>query len=75
MKQQAKEQIEKKGYFMQIKSISGEPLTKPLKWRVNGKMKEWVRKTNCFKIPVKHGLYTYDYITESNINLFEGFAK
>jgi len=34
----------------------------PLKWRRNGKTKVWVRKPQAFRIPVKWGLKTYDYI-------------
>lgn len=39
------------------------------RWKVNGK--PVIRKrANTFKIPVKHGLYSYGYITESNCHEF-----
>jgi len=41
-----------------------------VRWRVNGKVKTWKTRPNEFKIPVKHGMYDYGYITEKNINMF-----
>jgi len=38
-------------------------------WRVNGKVKTWARSPGKVQVPVKHGLYTYDYVTESNMHL------
>lgn len=38
------------------------------KWRVNGKVKTWKRDTSRVQVPVKHGLYRYDYITELSLN-------
>jgi len=37
------------------------------KWKVNGKVKTWKKDLNRIKVPVKYGLYNYDYITEDNI--------
>lgn len=37
------------------------------KWRVNGKVKIWKRNPNKIRIPIKYGLYSYDYITESDL--------
>lgn len=37
------------------------------RYKVNGKVKTWKRDINRVKIPVKHGLYTYGYITEDDI--------
>lgn len=34
----------------------------PIRWRRNGKTKTWVRKPTAFRIPVKWGLRSYDYI-------------
>lgn len=34
------------------------------RWRVNGKNQ---RKT-ILKLPIKHGLYAYGYLTEENLN-------
>jgi hypothetical protein len=44
--------------------------SKCLLWRVNGKIKTWKRNPERFKIPVKHGLWIYSYITENNIQSF-----
>lgn len=39
------------------------------KWKVNGKVQTWKRDPLRVKIPVKYGLYRYDYITESELHL------
>lgn len=44
---------------------------KPAKWRANGQCKTWKRSPERFKLPIKHGLYNYGYITEENAHLFE----
>lgn len=49
----------------------------PQRWRVNGKPKTWKRSPDRVKVPVKHGLYTYGYITEDNlriVNLGDGLV-
>lgn len=38
----------------------------PLRVRVNGATKTWKTRPTEFKIPVKYGLYSYGYITDSN---------
>lgn len=38
-------------------------------WRRNGKTKTWVTRPDEFRIPVKYGLYAYDYIDETNGSL------
>ncbi len=35
-----------------------------VRWRVNGKVKTWKRSPNRVKVPVKHELWGYDYLTE-----------
>jgi len=45
-------------------------LSKPIKWRVNGKIKLWKRDVTRFSIPIKHGLYDYAYLTNENACLF-----
>ena len=37
------------------------------RWRVNGKVKTWVTRPNEVRVPVKHGLYAYDYVTQDNV--------
>lgn len=43
----------------------------PSRWKVTGKVKTWVRSPNRVRVPVKHGLYNYDYIDETNLHLVE----
>jgi hypothetical protein len=38
----------------------------PLRARVNGKCRTWVRKPDEFSLPIKHGLREYGYIDEIN---------
>jgi hypothetical protein len=40
------------------------------RWRVNGKPKTWKRNPRRVKVPVKHGLWSYGYITENNLHFF-----
>lgn len=42
----------------------------PLRVRVNGKVQTWIRKPERVKIPVKHGLRNYGYITEYDLDYF-----
>lgn len=39
------------------------------RWKVNGKVKTWKTRPNEVKIPVKHGLYAYDYVTQNDLHL------
>ena len=39
------------------------------RWRVNGKVQTWKRSPERVRIPVKHGLYAHDAITESELAL------
>jgi len=41
----------------------------PQRWRVNGQVKTWKRSPNRVRVPVKYGLYGYDYLTESDLHL------
>jgi hypothetical protein len=43
----------------------------PQRWRVNGKVKTWKRSPERVQVPVKHGLRTFDYITETCLHLVE----
>ena len=40
----------------------------PQRWKVNGKVKTWKRDINRIEIPLKHGLYSYDYLTQDDLN-------
>ena len=41
----------------------------PQRWRVNGKVKTWKRDKGRIRVPLKHGLYDYDYLTQDDLNL------
>jgi len=34
----------------------------PQRWKVNGKVKLWKRDPTRFRVPIKHGLYSYNCI-------------
>ena len=54
-----------------LKQVASYQLDKPINWRANGKCKTWKRSPERFQLPIKHGLYSYGYITEENAHLFE----
>ena len=39
------------------------------RWKVTGRVKTWKREPEKVKIPVKHGLYVYGYVTENDLNI------
>ena len=41
----------------------------PQRWKVNGQVKTWKKSPEKVKVPVKHGMYGYDYITEDELHL------
>ena len=41
----------------------------PQRWKVNGQVKTWKRSLNKVKVPLKHGLYTYGYLTEDVLSV------
>lgn len=41
----------------------------PQRWRVNGAVKTWKRSPERVQVPLKHGLYDYDYLTEDELHL------
>ena len=40
------------------------------RWRVNGKTKLWKTRPNEIRIPLKHGLYDYGYLTHRDLDCF-----
>jgi hypothetical protein len=36
------------------------------RWKVSGAIQLWKRDANRIRVPLKHGLYAYDAITESD---------
>lgn len=59
------------GFNAMCPSDTPTPLAKPIKWRVNGKIKTWKREPERFQLPIKHGLYSYAYLTNENAHLFQ----
>jgi len=39
------------------------------RWKVNGQVKTWKTRPDEVKIPVKYGLYAYDYVTHQDLEL------
>jgi len=52
-------------YHMSKRNADGTPQ----RWRINGKPKIWKRNPDRVQIPVKHGLYSYDYLTQDDLHL------
>lgn len=44
-------------------------------WRRNGATKLWKTRPTEFRIPVKFGLRTYDYITQTDLHRFHTAAE
>lgn len=40
------------------------------RWKVNGEVQRWKKDPDRIRIPLKHGLYSYDAVT--NINFHNG---
>jgi hypothetical protein len=43
----------------------------PMRVKVNGMVKLWKRSPDRIKVPVKHGMYDYAYITEHYFKYWE----
>jgi hypothetical protein len=41
----------------------------PQRWRVNGKPQVWKRTPSRVRVPLKYGLYSYDAIDETTLDL------
>jgi hypothetical protein len=39
------------------------------RWKVNGRVKTWKTRPEQVRVPVKHGLYSHDYITEHELSI------
>ena len=42
----------------------------PQRWRVNGQVKVWRRSPERVQVPLKRGLWEYDYLTEDSLNAY-----
>lgn len=38
------------------------------RWKVNGKIRTWKTMPNRIYVPLKHGLYSYDHLDETDFN-------
>ena len=47
----------------------------PMRWRVNGKVKTWKRDPDRVQVPIKHGLWDHDYLTETSLDLVSSTEK
>lgn len=52
-------------HHVQFKNADGTPQ----RWKVNGQVKTWKTRPDEVRIPIKHGLYSYDYLTHANLYL------
>jgi len=41
----------------------------PQRWRVNGVPKTWKTRPTHVRVPIKHGLWDYDYLTQDDLDL------
>ena len=41
------------------------------RWKVNGEPKIWEKEPKRVRVPIKHGLYAYDYLTEADLQDFK----
>lgn len=41
------------------------------RWKVNGKPKTWKRDKGRVRVPIKHGMWDYDYLTEKELELVD----
>ncbi len=39
------------------------------RWKVNGKVKTWKRSPERVEVPLKHGLYNYDRLSERELEV------
>lgn len=53
------------GQFVYLRDMG-----KPVRARVNGQVKTWKRSPERVQVPLKHGLYEFGYLTESNLERF-----
>jgi len=50
--------------------IRGGKTLQQIRFRRNGKTKTWVTRPDEFRVPIKHGLREYGYITQTNAKDF-----
>jgi hypothetical protein len=50
--------------------VNGRGRPRVERWRSNGQCKLWKTRPGEFRLPIKHGLYAYSYLTEVNAEAF-----
>jgi len=45
------------------------------RWRINGMVKTWKTRPKEFRVPIKYGLYDYNYLTHINASRFDLVEK
>jgi hypothetical protein len=40
----------------------------PQRWRVNGKPQTWKTQPHKVRVPIKHGMYDFDYLTQDDLD-------
>lgn len=43
------------------------------RWKVNGKPKTWKTRPDEVRVPLKHGLYAFDYLDQDSLELVSLF--
>ena len=43
----------------------------PVRWRVNGATKVWKTRPGHFRVPLKHGMWDYDYVDQDTAGMLE----
>ena len=66
----AKEEVLKLGYNDVLHYCEKNSQGGCERWKINGKVKRWKRQPNRFEVPIKHGLYSYGYLRNSNVDFF-----
>lgn len=51
-------------------TVDRNTLGLPKKFKVNGQVKTWKTMPERVKVPLKHGLYVFGYLTEENLKFF-----
>jgi len=53
-------------YHMKRMNVDGSPE----RWAVNGKVKTWKTRPHEIQVPLKHGLWSFDYLSQENLDEF-----
>jgi len=65
-----KEQALTASYFHAVNQNDPSSHARAFNWRRNGATKTWKTRPEEFRIPVKYGLYGFDYVTHNDSNVY-----